>query len=80
VFPGAEPGGEWVAAAAVVGDGGPGLVFGAPVVLLELVGVAVMGRQDGQGQERGQGWDGEPDAGQLGLDGSGGGEPRGQLA
>jgi hypothetical protein len=58
-----------------VGDGGSGLVFGAPVVLLELVGVAVMGRQDGQGEERGQGGDGEADAGQECLGGAGGGEP-----
>lgn len=75
VFPGAESCGEWVVAAAVVGDGGSGLVFGAPVVLLELVGVAVMGRQDGQGEERGQGGDGEADAGQECLGGAGGGEP-----
>ena len=72
MFPGAEPFGEWVAAVAVVGDGGSGLMFGAPVVLLELVGVAVVGCQDGQGEECGQGGDGEPDAGQECLGGTGG--------
>ncbi|MFE1251451.1 hypothetical protein [Streptomyces sp. NPDC058735] len=51
------------------------LVFGAPVVLLEVVGVAVVGRQDGQREERGQGGDGEPDPGQDRLDVAGGGEP-----
>ncbi|QCN88998.1 hypothetical protein DDJ31_31890 [Streptomyces griseoviridis] len=45
--------------------------LGAPVVLLEVVGLVVVGRP-GQHEKRGQGGDGEPDPGQERLDVAGG--------